>query len=109
MSAKKRVKKLSSTTPTIGVANPTSFIPSDTLRAPPPIIPKPFGIEELRGAYNLLNNCNETFNHKFTVEQLINIYRAYKRSEFDVPPDRWTEQEIIYALAGFGTGAEYER
>lgn len=109
MSAKKRIKKNTSDVTTIGVSKPTSFMPRDTLRAPPPIIPKPFGIDELHEASRLFDSCSAAFCRQFTIEQLINIYRAYKRGEYDVSPERWTDQEIIYALAGFGSGAEQER
>lgn len=68
-----------------------------------------FAIENLREAVQLFSGCRESFNELFTIPELILIYQAYKRSEFDIPPDRWTSEEIELALAGKGTGATSER
>lgn len=43
------------------------------------------------------------------IPQLILIYQAYTRSEYDITPDRWTVPEIELALRGLGHGAESER
>jgi hypothetical protein len=51
------------------------------------------GIEELRAAVRLFDQCNESFNWSehdpFTAEQLLNIYRAHKACEWDLYPDQW--------------------
>jgi hypothetical protein len=67
------------------------------------------GIEELRRMVNLFNNTTESFNQRYTVEQLVLIYRAYQRSEWDITPDYWTPKEVKLALEGKGTGATSER
>lgn len=64
------------------------------------------GIEELRKAVNVFNNTRESAIDSYTAEQLILIYRAYKRSEWDITPDAWTQEELAAALRGEGRGAE---
>lgn len=59
-----------------------------------------FGIDELRGAVALFGNCNETFNQRFTADQLVALWRAYKASEWDFTPDRWQPRQVEEALAG---------
>lgn len=64
------------------------------------------GIEELRKAVNVFNATRESAIDSYTAEQLILIYRAYKRSEWDITPDAWTQEELAAALRGEGRGAE---
>jgi hypothetical protein len=59
-----------------------------------------FGIDELRAARNIFSHCSETFNQRFTAEQLIAIARASHASEWDTIPDTWTEEQIAAALRG---------
>jgi hypothetical protein len=56
------------------------------------------GIEEMRRAVALFGNCNESFNQRFTAEELVTPYRAYKASEWDITPDKWTETQVWEAL-----------
>lgn len=63
----------------------------------------------VRQAVNLFNNTNETFNTEYTASELILIYQAFMRSEWDITPDKWTPAEIKLALAGKGSGATSER
>lgn len=62
------------------------------------------GIEELRSAVNLFNNCREGFNlserNAFTAEHLIMLYRAYQISGWDITPDEWTDTQVKQALEG---------
>lgn len=51
------------------------------------------GIAELRCAVNVYSVTREEFSDHFTAEQLILIYRAFSRSEWDITPDRWTDEE----------------
>jgi hypothetical protein len=67
------------------------------------------GADMIRACYNLINNCREDFVMQFTAEELLLLYRAYKRSEWDITPDRWTGDEIEAALRGEGRGAEGDR
>ena len=77
------------------------------------MIPEPLaGIEALRQAVNLFSNCTESFNEQFTAAELMKLYEAYTRSEWDIPPDQWTPEEIEDALTGgpdLATGARGER
>jgi hypothetical protein len=66
------------------------------------------GAEELRAMVNVFNACRESFNDRYSVEELVLLYRALKRSEWDVLPDDWTSKEVADALAGTGKGAEGE-
>ena len=67
------------------------------------------GANELRKAVRLMDQCREDFLDRYTAEQLLMLYRALRRSEWDILPDQWTSQEIKLALAGKGTGATSER
>lgn len=67
------------------------------------------GIEQLRQAVRLFGNTNESFNTNYTAPELLLIYQAFMRSEWDITPDRWTPAEIKLALAGKGSGATSER
>ena len=58
----------------------------------------PDGISELRSAVKLFANCNETFNQQFSPKQLIKIYRAYNRCDWDITPDKWTSNQIKQAI-----------
>lgn len=64
-------------------------------------------IDGLRSMVNLFNNCNETFNQRFTIEDLVKLYKAYKASEWDIPPDQWTEFQVRAALK-YGTPPEWD-
>lgn len=66
-------------------------------------------IYDLKEAVCLFDNCRGDFVHQFSIAELILLYQAYKRSEWDVTPDRWTEWEVDLALRGLGTGATSER
>jgi len=68
-----------------------------------------YGIDQLREAVRLFSHCRESFNQLFTPTELMLLYAAYKRSEWDIAPDRWTEAEVSQALAGLGSGATSER
>jgi hypothetical protein len=57
------------------------------------------GIEELRGAVRLFSNCNETFNQRYTAEQLLQLYRAYKLCRWDFTPDRWHPKQVFHAIS----------
>ena len=69
---------------------------------------EPFGVDEIRACARVANNTTESVNQRYSAEQLLLLYRAYRRSEFDISWDRWTESEIAAALAGSGAGAEDE-
>jgi hypothetical protein len=62
------------------------------------------GIEELRAAVKLFDQCNESFNWSehdpFTAEQLLAIYRAHKACKWYIDPDQWTDKQVKQALRG---------
>jgi len=57
-------------------------------------IKKMSGVDQLRAAVRLFNNCNETFNQKFTPEELMKLWRGYKLCEWDITPDDWTHGQV---------------
>lgn len=59
-----------------------------------------FGIDELRRAAAIFSHCNETFNQRFSVEELLTIARAHVAAKWDFLPDAWHEQQIAEALCG---------
>lgn len=59
-----------------------------------------FGIETIRQAVTLFNDCSETFNQQFTATELLQLAAAHQASDFDFYPDQWTERQIKEALRG---------
>lgn len=57
-------------------------------------------IEELRHMVRNFNNCRESFNERFTIEQLITIHRAWMASGWDIYPDAWEPEQVEEALQG---------
>lgn len=55
------------------------------------------GIELLRYAVKLFNGCRESCNEQYTAEQLLNIAKAMRRSEWDIMPDEWTSKQRFEA------------
>lgn len=58
------------------------------------------GIEKLRRAVNILDGCNESFNQRFTQEQLLKLVEIHLAGDWLFTPDEWSEQQISEALAG---------
>jgi hypothetical protein len=56
------------------------------------------GIDQLRLAVRLFDNCNETFNQRFTGEELLTLWRMYRECGWDIPPDRWSNRQVREAL-----------
>lgn len=61
---------------------------------------KLFGIEEIRHAAASFSRNNETFNQRFTAEELIIIWRAWNQSGWDFYPEQWEERQVQEALKG---------
>lgn len=61
---------------------------------------KECGIELLRKVVNFFNHCNETFNYRWTPEELVKLAQACWKSEWDIFPDEWTERQLYEALNG---------
>ena len=58
------------------------------------------GMEKLRKAVSLFNNCNESFLDRFSEAELLCIYEAWSKSGWDITPDDWEEQQVTNALFG---------
>lgn len=58
------------------------------------------GVERLRYAVRVFNNCREGFNEEHTAEGLIAIAEAYDLCEWDLTPDFWTQKQIDEAKHG---------
>ena len=58
------------------------------------------GVEKLRRMLNVFSTCNETFNTRWSVEQLESLYDAYMNCGWDITPDRWSEQQLRDVFAG---------
>jgi hypothetical protein len=56
------------------------------------------GIDQLRSAVRLFDNCNESFNQRFTGEELLTLWRMYRECGWDIPPDDWAPRQIEEAL-----------
>ncbi len=68
------------------------------------------GIEEIRRARNVFATCIETFNDRYTAEELIKIYRAYRASNHDILPDMWETRQLERAiLLGHAPSWDLER
>ncbi len=58
------------------------------------------GAEELRLLVSNLDYTSESFNDRWTLEQLVQLHRMLQASEWDILPDVWTERQVDEALAG---------
>ena len=61
---------------------------------------KATGMEKLRKAVRALNYCNESFLDRFTVTELLCIHDAWLKSDWDIVPDDWEDQQVTNALFG---------
>jgi hypothetical protein len=60
-----------------------------------------FGIDEIRGARNVFACCNETFNQRYSAEELLKIYRFMtQHKELSDTPDEWDNRHLAWALLG---------
>jgi hypothetical protein len=58
------------------------------------------GAEELRRIVRVMGDVRESFNDRFSAEQLLVIYRAHQACGWDYYPDQWTEGQVQAALRG---------
>jgi hypothetical protein len=58
------------------------------------------GAEELRRIVRAMNDTRESFNDRFSAEELVAIYRAMFASGWDYYPDQWSEEQVQAALRG---------
>ena len=66
-----------------------------------------FGIDVLRDAVALFDGNTESFNQKYTPEQLIKIALACWKSKWSTSPDEWTPQQVAAAIL-HGTPPTFE-
>lgn len=57
-----------------------------------------FGIDELRSAVQAFDYCEETFLQQFSAEDLLKIRRVWKKCDWDLFPDQWTNQQTEEAI-----------
>lgn len=57
------------------------------------------GIDRLRAAVKLFNQCSEDFNDCFTLEELVRLSIAHRHCGWDFYPDQWTSEQIKAVLA----------
>ena len=62
--------------------------------------PDGFAIIELRHMVSNFNRVTESFNQRFSMEELVQIHRAWMASGWDFHPDQWTERQVQEALQG---------
>lgn len=55
-------------------------------------------IETLRHISSAFDYCNETLLQRYTIEELLKIYDAWMRSEWDFYPDQWTTRQLGDAI-----------
>lgn len=58
------------------------------------------GADTLRLIVNGMNYCLESFNDRFTAEELVAIGKAYITCGWDILPDTWEERQVQEALQG---------
>lgn len=64
------------------------------------------GMEELRLLVRNFDSNNESFNDRFTPEQLLNIHRAWMASGWDIYPDNWAPDQV-YMAANYATPPQF--
>lgn len=55
-------------------------------------------IELLRDTVNLFNDCDESFNQRYTAEELLKIAKACFEGQWGVSPDYWQKRQIEEAI-----------
>jgi hypothetical protein len=63
----------------------------------------PYAITELRSMVRLFGRCNESFNQRWTLEELTKIYEAYHACEWDILPDAWPANILAHVIE-YGPG-----
>lgn len=59
-----------------------------------------FNCDTLRTIVRNMDDCDESFNQRWTPEELVRIGMAFLLCGWDIYPDRWTERQITEALQG---------
>ena len=58
------------------------------------------GAELLRLIVSNINATRESFNDKYSIDELIQIHRMFLLSDWDIYPDEWTKRQVKEALEG---------
>jgi hypothetical protein len=58
------------------------------------------GCDLLRLVVRNMDSDSETFNQRFTAEQLLQIGRMHLDSEWELPPSHWAPRQVREALRG---------
>jgi hypothetical protein len=58
------------------------------------------GIEELRRMLRVFNDCVEDFNMRYSFDELVKLYRAFRACGWEITPDEWTDRQVKEALRG---------
>ncbi len=69
--------------------------------------PDIIGMQNLRNLVEYFDLCRESFLEQFTMQELIALYDAQMRCEWDVFPDHWTEKQVKQALRGIAPQFRY--
>ena len=56
------------------------------------------GAETLRLIVRNIGDCRESFNDRFTLDELIKIHLMFLECGWDIYPDQWEERQIKEAL-----------
>jgi hypothetical protein len=64
-------------------------------------------VDELRKAVRTIDWMRESFNDKFTAQELLRLITVARECEWDLMPDQWTAAQCAEALA-FGTVPRFE-
>lgn len=59
------------------------------------------GMAELRLLVRNFDDCRESFNDHYTLEQLVQIHRMWMASGWDIYPDQWDGYQVLAALDGY--------
>ena len=57
-------------------------------------------IDHLRLIVQNFDSLNETFNQRFSLEQIFALHKAWMLSDWDINADLWTVRQIREALRG---------
>ena len=57
-------------------------------------------IEILRDMVAGFDRCDESFNDRFTLPELVRIWDAWAQCGFDYYPDQWSDRQVREALRG---------
>jgi hypothetical protein len=59
-----------------------------------------FGIDVLREAVTMLDWCEESFNQKYLIEELLTLVKFVQTCGWDILPDQLTKKEIDLIFLG---------